>query len=291
VHAALIMALIGWWNPVPPPEPKLPVVRLVIEGPGAAGEAGGVGAETGQPAAGSVPVAASDSPSPQPPTETATAAPEPQQLAPPQPAPVPTPPPVVTVKVAPEAVPPPLPQHKPEPPHPAPAPAPAPTPAPAPAAPMVAQAAPAPLPTQASPGPPAPSSGSAAGPSTGAGAGAGAAGPGHGAFGNGRIDGPGDDYLERAKRRIAEYKHYPPQAVQQKEEGTALLDITVRRDGQVLDVTLRRSSGFPLIDQAALAAVRAASPLPPFPATTPWPEGTFTLPFAYTIGFFDRVFR
>jgi outer membrane biosynthesis protein TonB len=46
-----------------------------------------------------------------------------------------------------------------------------------------------------------------------------------------------------------------------------------------------------LIDQAALAAVRAASPLPPFPATPPWPQGTFTLPFGFTIGFFDRMFR
>jgi protein TonB len=285
----LIAALIGWWKPVPPPEPKLPVVRLVVEGPGAAGEAGGVGATTGQPAAGAVPVDSSASPSPQPPTETATPAPEPQQTAPPLPAPTPAPPPVVTATVAPDAVPPPLPQHKPERPRPAPALAPAPTPAPA--APMVAQAVPAPLPTQALPGPPAPSSGTAAGPSTGSGAGAGASGLGHGAFGNGRIDGPGDDYLERAKRRIAEYKHYPPQAVEQKQEGTAVLDITVQRDGRVLDVTLRRSSGFPLIDQAALAAVRAASPLPPFPATTPWPQGTFTVPFNFSIGFFDRVFR
>ncbi|HSS38294.1 MAG TPA: energy transducer TonB [Polyangia bacterium] len=49
---------------------------------------------------------------------------------------------------------------------------------------------------------------------------------------------------------------YPLACRRRHEEGTVILNVLVRADGQPADVSVARSSGFPLLDQAALAAVR-----------------------------------
>ena len=49
---------------------------------------------------------------------------------------------------------------------------------------------------------------------------------------------------------------YPPLARQRGQEGVVLLKINVRPDGSPAGVTVERSSGFPLLDQSALATVR-----------------------------------
>ncbi len=69
-------------------------------------------------------------------------------------------------------------------------------------------------------------------------------------------------HLERRKR-------YPTAARGRGEEGVVYVRFTVDGQGQVLSVALARSSGFPDLDEAVLALVRRASPLPPPPPGIP----------------------
>ncbi|HET7557777.1 MAG TPA: energy transducer TonB [Rhodanobacteraceae bacterium] len=48
--------------------------------------------------------------------------------------------------------------------------------------------------------------------------------------------------------------HYPLAAIAAHHQGTVVLDVTIDKTGQVRDVTVEQSSGFPEIDQAAVNA-------------------------------------
>lgn len=50
--------------------------------------------------------------------------------------------------------------------------------------------------------------------------------------------------------------NYPPVSRRMGEEGQVLLDVHIQPDGSVDDVKLKRSSGFPRLDEAAVQAVR-----------------------------------
>lgn len=62
---------------------------------------------------------------------------------------------------------------------------------------------------------------------------------------------------------------YPVAAQSRGLEGQALVSLRIARDGSVQALTIRRSSGEPLLDDSALATVRRAEPLPPLPAGLP----------------------
>jgi len=49
---------------------------------------------------------------------------------------------------------------------------------------------------------------------------------------------------------------YPSEARSQRQEGVVLLSVQVGPDGRVQGITLKRSSGFPLLDQAAISGVK-----------------------------------
>jgi protein TonB len=123
------------------------------------------------------------------------------------------------------------------------------------------------------------------------GQGLGAAGAGRGDVGNGNLTSPGDDYLERVRRRVAEFKRYPDAAKKQKQEGRGAISFRIARDGTVLDAWIERSTGFPLLDAAILQAVHEASPVPPVPERYRGAELTVSMPYAFSIGTFDRIFQ
>lgn len=62
-------------------------------------------------------------------------------------------------------------------------------------------------------------------------------------------------------------------------QGTVLVRFSIDTGGNVLSVSLSRSSGFPALDQDVLAMVRAASPVP---APPPDVSRTLTVPFQFT---------
>jgi protein TonB len=254
-HAAILAMLFGLWRTAPPPE-DLPIqVMVVRDGPGAAGVAGGAAGGGDAPTTTSQATQAEA----QSADETSAAPPLPQAAEP-------------------AARPP---RHKPVKPHMAARPRRAAAPTPEAQTAAVAAAEP-----QPQPGRP----GAGGGPALGLGAGQGAKGAGEGAVGDGPAGSPGDDYLERVRRWIQKFQHYPQEASRRKEQGTALLDVTLARDGTVLAVTVERSSGYPLLDEAAKKAVFDASPVPPFPESYRRQEGTMVLPAQYSLGFFERLF-
>jgi protein TonB len=59
--------------------------------------------------------------------------------------------------------------------------------------------------------------------------------------------------------------NYPDEARRQKLYGTLQLTVSVRRDGTVDSIEINRSSGFKLLDQAAIRIVELAAPFAAFP--------------------------
>jgi protein TonB len=65
--------------------------------------------------------------------------------------------------------------------------------------------------------------------------------------------------------RIGEL-NYPQSARDQKLYGSLLLSVSIKSDGSVEKIELRRSSGYKVLDEAAMNIVRLAAPYAPFPA-------------------------
>ena len=72
------------------------------------------------------------------------------------------------------------------------------------------------------------------------------------------------------KSRIEFYWEYPSLAARNGWQGNLKINFKINKDGSVSDVSLERSSGYPMLDDAAMTAVRLAAPFPPFP-------GNFTI--------------
>ena len=74
-------------------------------------------------------------------------------------------------------------------------------------------------------------------------------------------------YVEdwRAKIERVGNLNYPDEARRQRVYGSLLLTVSIRRDGTVDAIELNRSSGFRVLDQAAIRIVELAAPFAPFP--------------------------
>lgn len=77
-----------------------------------------------------------------------------------------------------------------------------------------------------------------------------------GSFGTAR------DYLDMVRLRIEGKKKYPAPARARQIEGRVTVRFTIGRNGGVREVKIARSSRFAMLDDAALRAVRTASPFP-----------------------------
>jgi protein TonB len=69
-------------------------------------------------------------------------------------------------------------------------------------------------------------------------------------------------YLNLIRTRIENRKRYPLWATSHRLEGEASVRFIIAPDGQVTAVTVRKSSGWESLDQAALEAVQEAAPMP-----------------------------
>ena len=296
-HALVFLLLYLLWQPVGDdvvPLPPIPVT-VVQEPEGQSGAAGGGDSET----AASAPSAASESASTAEPAASAEEPPQPQEPTPP----VETPPQpsaempslaqtAVTPAPAPQEAIEPVPVHKPHPPPPKPRPLPTktvertptpPTPEPAPQQAAAATTTPSQTASAAGSDQPLP-------PGVG-GRGRGDEGPGRAAYGNGSLNGPGDDYLGLLQRWLTRFRVYPDEAKKEKQEGVAMIGFTLARDGTVLKAWLVKSSGYPLLDQAALKMMHDASPVPKVPDRYQGETLTLTIPENFHMGLFDRLFH
>ena len=102
--------------------------------------------------------------------------------------------------------------------------------------------------------------------------GRGASGPGSGGTGGPALASGGQgggapgaeysSYLAGVRRRIVDALRYPPPARRRGLTGTVYLEIFIRSDGAIGDVAVTSSSAHPLLDEAALDAVRSLEPQP-----------------------------
>ena len=72
-------------------------------------------------------------------------------------------------------------------------------------------------------------------------------------------------YQGAIRRHIEGHKRYPPLAVKKGLEGSVDVRFLLYRDGRVEQVEIAKSSQITLLDEAALRAVKAGNPFPPFP--------------------------
>lgn len=75
-----------------------------------------------------------------------------------------------------------------------------------------------------------------------------------------------DTWHARVLGRLNAVKTYPGSARARRQQGTVMVRFSVDRSGQVLSVTLHKTSGFASLDREALALPKRTSPLPPPPA-------------------------
>ena len=69
-------------------------------------------------------------------------------------------------------------------------------------------------------------------------------------------------YLAGVRRRILDALQYPPPARSRGLTGTVYLEIFIKSNGAIADVSVTNSSSHPLLDEAALEAVRGLAPQP-----------------------------
>lgn len=69
------------------------------------------------------------------------------------------------------------------------------------------------------------------------------------------------------KSKIYHEWEYPEAAAREGQSGRLWIRFIIRKDGTLQDAELIKSSGYPMLDDAALSAVRLAAPFYPFPKT------------------------
>lgn len=93
-------------------------------------------------------------------------------------------------------------------------------------------------------------------------------------------------YFSHIKRQIELAWNYPMEAQKRNEGGRLTLVFTIESNGNVSSVTLLRSSGYQLLDEYAIKAVRYASPFNPIPASIGTKRLRITANFEYITSLF-----
>jgi protein TonB len=97
------------------------------------------------------------------------------------------------------------------------------------------------------------------------------------------------EYLEEWRARVERIgtANYPTRFLGGPDQGRPTLEVTIRADGSLKDIVVRRSSGDKALDQAALKILRLAAPFDPLPPNVR--KDYDILRFAYDWDFFDSA--
>jgi len=97
------------------------------------------------------------------------------------------------------------------------------------------------------------------------------------------------EYLEAWRSRVERIgtANYPSRFLGGPDHGRPTLEVTIRADGELKDIVVRRSSGDKALDQAALKILRLAAPFDPLPPNIR--KDYDVLRFAYDWDFFDSA--
>lgn len=98
----------------------------------------------------------------------------------------------------------------------------------------------------------------------------------------GRVGNP-QDYFSLLIAWLNQHKDYPPAVKKKKQQGTVVLAFSIDRSGTVLTSRVQESSGYPLLDQAALDMLARANPLPAMPDSIPRQSLRLAVPIEYSL--------
>ena len=98
----------------------------------------------------------------------------------------------------------------------------------------------------------------------------------------GRVGNP-KDYFSLLIAWLNQHKDYPPAVKKKKQQGTVVLAFSIDRSGTVLTSRVQESSGYPLLDQAALDMLARANPLPAMPDSMPRQRLRLAVPIEYSL--------
>jgi len=91
------------------------------------------------------------------------------------------------------------------------------------------------------------------------------------------------NYFSRLVAWLDRYKDYPPEVKKRKQQGTVVLAFSIDRAGEVLAARIQTSSGYPLLDLAALAMLDRVAPLPPMPDSMPRERLHLAVPIEHSL--------
>lgn len=90
-------------------------------------------------------------------------------------------------------------------------------------------------------------------------------------------------YFDMVVAHVNRFRKYPLVAALQYREGRVVVIVHIARDGRVLEVEVRQSSGQAMIDDAETDAIWRASPLPQPPAELLGDPVTLIMPTTYKV--------
>ncbi|NOS35368.1 MAG: TonB family protein [Deltaproteobacteria bacterium] len=92
-------------------------------------------------------------------------------------------------------------------------------------------------------------------------------------------------YMDGIKRKIELQWDYPNAAIKNGQQGILGVTFVLRRDGTIKSVKLDHGSGYPILDNAALTAIKMAAPFHPFPDGYELDDLTIQANFEYVLNF------
>ena len=88
---------------------------------------------------------------------------------------------------------------------------------------------------------------------------------------------------ETIVRRVEELKRYPASARVDRAEGKVVVKAVINEDGSIGEVNVFQSSGYPILDEAAVETMQRAAPFH-LPHPLGQPRMTIKIPMSYRLG-------
>jgi len=94
---------------------------------------------------------------------------------------------------------------------------------------------------------------------------------------------PLQNYISIVQRRILDNLSYPDSAKEAGFQGVVKLGLRISYSGELLDVSVKSSSGYSILDDNAVSVARGISPYPPFPPSIDQKEISIEIPIVYRL--------